>query len=543
MTGFPPLPPDVEERTLQQLLQAAVNERGKHTALVAHSAVEDSELMVSYEELAERAGRLAGALAERGVGPGDRVAIMLTNAGSVEAHVAYHAAHHVGAISVPINTHYVERELRYALDFIDPAAIVFGSDFAALISSALGDAQSALIEAAGEPHLGEPLEALIDAASVPPVAEVSETDDADWIFTSGTTGHAKAVALTHGNCVACGYEALHVWGLDHDSVYQNSSPFFTSTGSHSNQLSCLAARCTNVVDPEPKLEAIMERAVSKGTTSLFLLTALVAMLFRRVDDGRIKSLETGSLKRLIYGGQTMPRAFHERIQREFAEQRGIGLGLIYGLTEGGTSGIYLDPADHAEAVKRHGAYGMSIGTRGWNEWVDWRIAAKDGSDIASGAVGEIYLRAPSVMSRYVNDEAATARALAGGWLHTRDMATIDDDGFVYFVDRDKQMIRRGGMNIASAEVEAVAMGHPSVAEAVAVGRPNPVLGEDVHLVVVLKPGADPDEASIIEHCAAELADYKLPRSVQFIDTLPRNPMGKVVRGEIKIEYAEEARRN
>lgn len=543
MSAFPPLPAEVAERTVPQLLAAAAAERPGHTALIAHSSTEGGEVSLTYGDLAERAARLAAALADGGVGPGDRVAIMLTNAGSAEAHVAYHATHHVGAINVPINTFYVERELQYALGFIEPAAVVFGSEFAGLISASIdADAPPLLVEAAREPRIGERFDALLEAAAAGQAAPVAETEDADWIFTSGTTGHPKAVALTHANSVACGYEAINCWGLDGDTVYQNSSPFFTSTGAHTNQLACLAARCTNVVDPEPDLEAIVARAIRLGTTSLFLLTALVAMLFRRLDDGRIERLETGRLARLGYGGQTMPQAFHERVQREFADERGIDLALIYGLTEGGTSGLILDPEDHEEAVRRHGQYGMPIGRRGWNEWVEWKIARPDGDPVAAGEVGEIHLRAPSVMSRYVNDEPATAKALVDGWLHTGDVATIDDDGFVFFVDRDKQMIRRGGMNIASAEVEAVAMSHPAVAEAAVVGRPNPVLGEDVHLVVVLNTNAVAGEAEIIDHCKAGLADYKVPRSVQFIDELPRNAMGKVVRGQIEIVYADESRR-
>lgn len=530
-------------RTVPQLLRAAAARRGSTTALVAASCVEQAEIAVSYRELVERAERLAAALAERGVGRGDRVAIMVDNSGSIEAHVAYHATHTLGAVNVPLNTFYVERELRYALGFVRPAAIVFGSAYAPIISAALPDELSpALVEAGGEPRLGESFADMLEASAPLPVVDVDEHEDADWIFTSGTTGHPKAVALTHAGSVACGYEALHVWGLDESSIYQNSSPFFTSTGSHTNQLACLAAQCTNVVDPAPDLERVLERAARNGTTSLFLLTALVAMLFRRIDDGRIKSLDTGEIKRLGYGGQTMPRAFHERVQREFADERGIGPALIYGLTEGGTSGLLLDPEDHAEAVRRHGPYGMPIGTRGWNEWVEWGITDMDGNDVAPGEVGEIRLRAPSVMSRYVNDERATSRALRDGWLYTGDMATIDEDGFVFFVDRGGQMIRRGGMNIASAEVEAVAMSHPGVAEAVVIARPNPVLGEDVHLVVVPATGSSPTADDVIAHCQNELADYKVPRSVQFIEELPRNPMGKVVRSRIKPDFADDARR-
>jgi long-chain acyl-CoA synthetase len=243
-------------------------------------------------------------------------------------------------------------------------------------------------------------------------------------------------------------------------------------------------------------------------------------------------MEIPTLKRLFYGGQTMPRSFHERLERQFAETSGVELGVVYGLTEGGTSGVMLDPHDHPEAVRRHGPYGLSIGRRGWNDWVDHRIVGGDGVDIDPGEVGEIWLRAPSVMSRYVANEEATAKALAGGWLRTGDMATVDENGFIYYVDRSKSMIRRGGMNIAAAEVEAVILDHPAVAEAAAIGRPNPVLGEDVHLVVVLGAGQEASPEELIEFCRQQLAEYKVPRSLSFTDALPRNAMGKVARGEL-----------
>ena len=215
-----------------------------------------------------------------------------------------------------------------------------------------------------------------------------------------------------------------------------------------------------MVDPEVDAGAIVERAQRHGTSSMFALTAILAILFRRLDDGRLAELELPALRRLVYGGQNMPRAFHDRIERHFEAERGVELAAIYGLTEGGTAGVWLTPDDHDEAVRRHGPYGLSIGRDGWNDWVEHRVASEEGEPVAPGEIGEIQLRAPSVMSRYVADERATEAALEGGWLRTGDMATIDDDGFLFFVDRDSSMIRRGGMNIAAAEVEAVVHGAP-----------------------------------------------------------------------------------
>jgi acyl-CoA synthetase (AMP-forming)/AMP-acid ligase II len=540
-TDFPNLPSTISERTVPELLRRAAQEAPDRVALVAHSLLSGAGTALTYRELVERSARLSAVLRDRGVRRGDRVALLIGNDGALDAHLAYHAVHRLGAINVPINTFYLERELEYVIGFSRPKAIVFAPSFAEMLSG-LRPARDrpALLELSAVPHAGEPLGGLIEANTDPtPDVVAHEADEADWIFTSGTTGHPKAVALTHGQSVACGHEARHVWGLDSGSVYQNSSPFFTSTGCRTNLLSCLAARCTVVVDPEVDAQAIFNRAVLHGTTSMFVLTAILAILFRRLDDGRLRSLDVPTLRRLFYGGQTMPRAFHERLEADFAERQGVQLGVVYGLTEGGTSGVMLDPADHAEAVRRHGPYGLSIGRRGWNEWVEHRIAGEDGADVAPGEVGEIWLRAPSVMERYVSNDTATQTALEGGWLHTGDMATVDDEGFIFFVDRSKSMIRRGGMNIAAAEVEAVAMAHPAVVEAAAIGRPNPVLGEDVHLIAVLRAGEDLTAGDLIEFCAARLAAYKTPRDVTFVGALPHNAMGKVARADLSSLVASE----
>jgi acyl-CoA synthetase (AMP-forming)/AMP-acid ligase II len=538
--GLPPLPPDVAERTVPQMLRRAAAEATERSALIAHSLLDGGEITLSYGELARRCRRMATVLRDHGVRRGDRVALVIANDGAIEAHLAYHAVHHLGAINVPINTFYVEREFEYVLKFVAPRAIVFAPIFGDAVAASVGGGDPpALLAVAHQSRVGEPLGALLEMVSEEAApAELQETDEADWIFTSGTTGHPKAVALSHAACVACGHEAISVWGLDADSVYQNSSPFFTSTGCHTNLLACLAAGCTFVIDPEVDAQAIFDRAVQRGTTSMFVLTAILAILFRRLDDGRLKSLDVPSLKRLFYGGQTMPKAFHERLEREFAAQRGIELGVVYGLTEGGTSGVMLEPADHAEAVRRHGSYGLSIGRRGWNEWVEHRIVGEDGEDAAPDEVGEIWLRAPSVMTRYVDNEQATEKALAGGWLHTGDMAMADADGFIYFVDRAKSMIRRGGMNIAAAEVEAVALVHPEVVEVAAIGRANPVLGEDVHLIVVVTAEAELTGEQLIGFCRERLAEYKVPRTVSFTDALPRNAMGKVARSQLTAEATD-----
>jgi acyl-CoA synthetase (AMP-forming)/AMP-acid ligase II len=240
------LPSTITERTVPALLDAQADRIGPRTALIAHSLLSGGERRMTYAELRDSADRLAGALAQAGVERGDRVGILLDNDGAIEAHVTYHASHRLGAINVPLNTRYVERELAEVLAFVAPAAIVFAPRFAELLGRLRGSLGSAvLLEATtAEPRLGGSLAEALDAAPIAARVEVGEHDEADWILTSGTTANPKAVALGHAGSVACGHQAVPVWDVDGDSVYMSFAPFFTSTGSHTN----LAGRRLHVRD-------------------------------------------------------------------------------------------------------------------------------------------------------------------------------------------------------------------------------------------------------------------------------------------------------
>jgi acyl-CoA synthetase (AMP-forming)/AMP-acid ligase II len=526
------LPPTITERTVPALLDARADRIGHRTALIAHSLLSGGERRMTYAELREAAVRLAGALAAAGVQRGDRVGILFDNDGAIEAHITYHASHRLGAINVPLNTRYVERELGQVLEFIQPAAIVFAPKFAELLGrlqSSIGGA--ALLEATAEqPRLGTSLAVALDQANpITQRVEVGERDEADWILTSGTTADPKAVALGHAGSVACGHQSVPVWGVDGDSVYMSFAPFFTSTGCHTNLLTCLVAGCTYVIEPAFDVRDTLGRIVRHEVTSTFLVNSVLQLMFARLTTEEIAACEFPALRRVCYGAQSAPPEFYRRVWREIGQGWGVELVNVYGLTEGGTAGIILTPEDHPIALERIGPYGLSIGRTSFHPWVEHTVLDDHDQPAAVGEVGEICLRGPSTMHRYVGDEAETARALRGGWLHSGDMATVDDDGFLYFVDRDKQFIRRGGLNISSAEVEGVLSGHPRVFEVAVVPMPNPVLGEDVRAVVVAAGDPPPDEAELIAFCAQRLADYKVPRRIDFVDALPRNAMNRVLK--------------
>ena len=535
----PPLPAEIAQRTVRDLLDHQAVRNPDRAAVIAESRVSGEEASLTFAQLRDAAQRLAAVLASAGVARGDRVAILLTNEAGAEAHTAYHASHRIGAINVPLNTRYVERELAYALEFTAPAAIVFEPRFADVLGRLRETFDGALLlEVADAPALGTSLAAaMASAAPEPRAVELAETDDADWIFTSGTTGKPKAVALTHGASVACGYQATNVWGLDGESVYQSFAPFFTSSGCHTNLLACLAAGCTYVVEREFDVRGTLERMARHGTTSAFLISSVLALMFARLSPEEWAAIDLPRLRRVVYGAQPMGPAFYERVWREVGQAWKVELVNVYGLTEGGTSGIILTHEDHPEALQRLGSYGLSIGRTPFAEWVDYAVLGPDDAPVEPGDIGELCLRGPSTMSRYVRDPEATEATLRGGWLRTGDMATVDDAGFVYYVDRAKQIIRRGGLNISSAEIEGVLEEHPGVAEVAAVPMPNEVLGEDVRAVVVASTDPPPTAEELIAFCRERLADYKVPRRIDFIDALPRNAMGRVMKPALTGEGA------
>ncbi|MGZ4152414.1 MAG: class I adenylate-forming enzyme family protein, partial [Actinomycetota bacterium] len=309
------------------------------------------------------------------------------------------------------------------------------------------------------------------------------------------------------------------------------APFFTSTGCHTNLLAALVAGCTYAVEPAFDVEATLERMRRYGTTSTFLINSTLALIFDRLGEAALIDGDFPALRRICWGGQAGSAEFGRRLW-DVAERMGIELTNVYGLTESGNAGIMLTPADHAEAVRRADAFGVSIGRTPFHPWVEHAILADDGRPVLTGEPGELCLRGPSTMRGYVRDPAATAAVLRHGWLYTGDVCTVDDAGFVYFIDRSKQMIRRSGLNVSSAEVEGVLTEHPGIAEAAVVPRPNPILGEDVRAVVVAGSSPPPSVQDVLRFCAERLADYKVPAVVEFVEALPRNGMGRVVKREL-----------
>jgi acyl-CoA synthetase (AMP-forming)/AMP-acid ligase II len=533
------LPDEIPTRTVNDLLYARADQTPDQVALIGSSGY-GGESKLTYGELLVLAQRLAGALRVKGgVGPGDRVGVLTTNKSIVETVIAYHATHLLGGIVVPLNTRYVRRELSWVVRKIQPRVLLVGNDTAELLASCREHLEGdwpVVLEASGKPQLGLDLRRLIQGAAPVECVEVDEDADADWIFTSGTTGHPKAVAISHAASVACGYQCARLMGLHEKSVYSSSAPYFTSTGIHTNQLSVLAAGGTYLCEDEFNVKATTANIARHQVTSIFLISGMLKLILDRLGEAALAQVDLSSLERICYGGQAMPGSFALTVDRIFRQERGIDLVHLYGLTEGGTSGTFVPPQRHADAASRaaRSPYGMPIGSEGFNQWVEFRVCVESGQTASDGMPGEICLRAPSLMDRYVDEPRATATALQDGWLHTGDLGIVEE-GYLYYVDRAKQVIRRGGLNLSSTEIESVILECPGVREVAVVAVPNPILGEEVGAVIVSEY-EDPDSAAIVDYCRAQLADFKVPVRVEFTDALPRNGMGRVQKHLLKFAH-------
>jgi acyl-CoA synthetase (AMP-forming)/AMP-acid ligase II len=245
----------------------------------------------------------------------------------------------------------------------------------------------------------------------------------------------------------------------------------------------------------------------------------VPTVFRLVLDHDLHQHDLHRLRILDYGGASMPPAMIRELQTRFPD---IGLMQTYGLTEAGPGGIYL-PEEYAESELG------SVGNRPMGRYTRFKVVREDGSEVGPKETGEFIITGPSLMKEYYKDPAATAAAIRDGWLWTGDMVQINERGFVYHIDRRKDLVLRGGYNVSSAEVEAVLAMHPGVAEAAVVGKPHPTLGEDTKAYVVLREGADVTAPELVRHCAEQLADWKVPRDIEFLTDLPRNAAGKVLK--------------
>ncbi|PNU18635.1 long-chain fatty acid--CoA ligase [Geothermobacter hydrogeniphilus] len=518
-------------QTIIELLKRNVTDFAAREAVVSVRYRMGDWVRQRWQEVDEASDRVAGGLAAVGVKQGQKVAFMLTN--SIECYHLYLGIHKLGAVFVPINVRLVPREVSHIVANSDADFIVAGAEFLGQLNEIreqLSVEKIIGLEKKGVelPDWAVSYTELIDNdGEVPPVTIRSE-DVADILYTSGTTGLPKGVVLTEGNKVSCGklmgasfgFSRLH-YGAP---TVQNVFPFFTSSGCSSVVMMWLYYGFRVVLEAEFDVESTLETMAREKSTCY---GGAPAMFIYLLSHPKFKEFDTTSLNKLISGAAAMPE---EVIRKLDAAWPGIKIFNSYALTEAGTGGTTLSAAD---AKRKIGSIGNPLAP-----YQEFRIVDNDGKDMPIGKVGQIVLRGPNIMKEYYKNPEATAEALRDGWLYTGDMGYCDSEGYLYYTDRAKDMIVRGGNNVYSVEVESVLYEHPAVKQCAVLAKPHAQLGEDILAFVVMKDEGALTAEELHDFTTDKLADYKRPRDIRFVDALPLNPTGKIDKKRIRAELLD-----
>jgi long-chain acyl-CoA synthetase len=478
----------------------------------------------TWRETADRVAHLAGGLRAMGLGEGDRVAILALNSDRYfELLFAVPAA---GGIAVPLNTRLAPPEIAYMLDD-SGASLLFIDGAMAPTLAALRDLMGPLRHVIALDDMPVPdgvrqFETLLDAE---PLGEAAVRDDdvAGIYYTGGTTGVSKGVMLTHRNLVTNAANIIHAVGYAGDSIYLHAAPMFhLADGASTLSVTMLAG--THVFIPRFDPAAVAAAIARERVTNTLLVPSMINAL---VNFPELDRYDLSSLKMVPFGASPMPDAV---LERAVATLPGCRFLHVYGMTEAAPLATALEPGDALLPGRSKSCGKAALLT-------EIRIADTDDNQVPHGVVGEVQVRGPNVMLGYWNKSEQTATALRGGWYHSGDGGFIDADGYLYIVDRLKDMIISGGENIYSAEVENAILTLEGVGEAAVIGVPDDKWGEAVHAIVVPRAGRNVTETQVIAHCRQLIAHYKCPRSVAIRETpLPLSGAGKVLKTELRAPF-------
>ena len=489
------------------------------------TAIICGEQCLTWSELNERANRLANGLLDMGLTKGDKVTVLSLNCNEmIELYIGLNKA---GLVIVTMNFRNVGKEITYQVNNSDSKAVVLGEEFIDRVWPIRDDFERVtpgnyVVIGEQSPEGAVNYEDLLGRADGGnPGVEVSENDPSTFIYTSGTTGYPKGAVRTHRGVVLIGLFACVEYGFTENDVNLTAAPLFHSAPAlFANTHLYIGSRVcmTRMFDPVTTLETI-ER---EGITDFFMAPTMYDLILSLPDEEK-KKYDVSSVRCAISSGAPLHTATKEAILDFF---EGAELHEFFGATEIGFM-TNLRPRDQRRKLRCVGP--PFLGT-------DLKLLDADGNEVKEGEVGEVYASTPYLMQEYYKNPDATEEARHGRYFSVGDMARCDEEGYYYIVDRRQDMIIRGGANIYPAEIEEVLHSHPKVLEAAVFGVPDERWGESVKAVVVLKPGEGTTEDEIIEYCRANAAAHKKPRSVDFVDALPRNPSGKILKRVLREPY-------
>jgi len=479
-----------------------------------------------WREFEARVTKLAGAIGGLGLKPGDRVGMLALNCDSYLEY--FFACAWGGFVFVPINTRLAPPEVVFWLEDSECSALFIDDNFLPMLAQVRPRTPGLRhVIRVGDGPAAEGLvayEDLLESGTPVPDAGKGGDDLAGIFYTGGTTGRSKGVMLSHRNIIANALFCAAVFGFDADTVYLHAAPMFhLADGAATFLVTAMGGKHVFMQRFEPG--QFLETIAKYRVTATLIVPTMVNMV---VHHPSVETTDTTSLKIVLYGASPMPEAV---IRRAFVALPYTGFIQAYGQSEASPCMTFLTPDYHTvegpKAGKLKSAGRPALG-------FEIRIHDHNDEEVPRGTVGEICGRGDGVMLGYWRQPEMTAKTLRNGWLHTGDGGKMDEDGFVYVVDRVKDMIISGGENVYSAEVEQAIYQHPAVAECAVIGVPDERWGEAVHAVVRLKPGTSPSAGDIIAHCHGLIANYKCPRGVTFREEgLPLSGAGKILKTELR----------
>ena len=508
--------PELEEKTAEQW---------REFELVETAPSRRYRKEMTWRTFYERANQFANLLIKNGVKRGDKVGILLMNC--IEWLPIYFGTLKSGAIAVPLNFRYSSDEIKYCLDLADVSLLIFGPEFIGRVQAIKDDipkVNDIFFVGDGYPEFTKSYDNLRDACSKnAPDIPLKDDDEAAIYFSSGTTGFPKAILHPHLSLMAaCIAEQKH-HGQTRDDVFLCIPPLY-HTGAKMHWFGSLLAGSRAVLLRGTKPKWIIETAASERATIVWLLVPWAQDILDAIDSGEIKltDYDLSAWRMMHIGAQPVPPSLVRRWKKYFPDH---DYDTNYGLSEStGPGSVHLG----IENIHKVGAIGVA--GYGWKT----QIMDENGAPVARGNVGELVIAGDGVMKCYYKDPEATNAVLKGGWLYTGDMAQEDEDGFIYLVDRKKDVIITGGENIYPVQIEDFMRGFNKIKDVAVIGLMHRRLGEIAAAIVEIKPGMECAEEEIEEFCN-ELPRYKRPRQIIF-DSVPRNPTGKIEKPKLRAKY-------
>lgn len=486
----------------------------------------DGEIELTFEQVYDNALRFSGGLKALGLEKGSRVAPIMFN--GYRWYDLYYGLSAGCFVNTPLNYRLAGPELIHQINDSEARAIIMEPEFFEVINEIrdrIPGVHHYIYTGQESPFEGAiPYKSLLEADPYK-APDFNENDLFGLFYTGGTTGLAKGVMLTHKNIISNALHLVAAMQLDNNQVALHSAPMFhLADGAINFGITMAGGSHVMVKAFEPK--AVLETVQRHKPTSTLWVPTMINLL---VNHPNIGDFDLSSLKQIYYGASPISPALLRRAVDIF----GCDFVQLYGMTEGGPILTIHYPEDHRQGLSNPDKEYLLKSAGRQIIGVDLRVVDNDGQDVKPGEVGEIIARGDNIMQGYWNRDKETAEALIDGWYWTKDLARIDEDGYIYVVDRAKDMIISGGENVYSVEVEDAIMNHPAVLETAVIGIPHTDWGEQVHAVVVLKPEFTATEEEIRDHCKKLIAGYKVPKSVEFAETLPKSGAGKLLKKDLR----------